>query len=170
MWRRLCLKLEQQSISVIALGLKLEQQSTSGIRDRSNQIRDCFACNAWPRVLASTCCCGAAPQASFKAFQFFTLFFSLFFSLTSLGLMWTESESGALSLNWNETLSLSLSHWTVITFTTLLYNFICPCFDFIRWWVCLFVYCKFIWLALVSRLLSGGWIRGPWGGIFELGK
>ena len=71
-------------------------------------------------------------------------------------------------------LSLSLSLWTVTSFTTLLYNFICPCFDFIRssWWVCLLVYCEFIWLALVTLvcLVGGGWGHGVVGWDIWIGK
>ena len=90
----------------------------------------------------------------------------------------------SFSLNWNETLSLSLfiwfSHFLFEPWLPLLYNLIWP-FDFIHLWVCHFVYCKcfislMFYVMLIgsydSCLLSGGWLgaTGPWGRIFELGK
>ena len=120
--------------------------------------------------LASTCCSTTLPfrpPCSLKVFHLNTLLLSYIF--------------GLVDLQWSETLCLSLSLsevWTVIGLA-LLYNFICPCFDFIRWRVTDFVfYCIvnlsdwLLWLGAIGLVcwVRGGW--GPWGrgGIFELGE
>ena len=149
-------------------------------------IRDCLA---WPRVLASTCCRGAATQASrYLISLLLSLFLYLILHLwlccvlrlradlsLSLSLFLFELKWDSLSVSLCFSMSNCLYFITLFDILTLsvcefvvlcIVNFFCcECFIFLMFCVMLIGSCD-------SCLLSGGLMgtMGSWGGIFELGK